>query len=260
MGRPREIQASALPAVIGHRGASGLEPENTLAAFEEAVRLGVQAVELDIRLSADGVPVVFHDLDLERRTGHAGSVSDLTLPELKGLDASGEKQVRAEIPTFREVLDAMTGRAGVVVEIKNRPDEPVYDSPREAGLRGALEVLRESAFEGPVIVVSFNTTSIEVCRALAPDVPTGFLVVSGLPPEEALSYCREAGHDWVLPRADETVSAGPAFIGSARAAGVRVATWTVDDPDQAVEFFEWGVDAVATNRPDLIVPVRPTFD
>ncbi len=253
----RALEGDALPAVVGHRGASATHPENTLEAFEAAIAAGAQAVELDIRLSADGVPIVFHDLNTSRVTGRAGMVNELTLEEIRALDASGARGIGVRVPSFREVLLALTGRVGIIVEIKNRPGEPTYDSPKEAGLAATLEELGGSGFDGPVLVVSFNPPSIERCRRWAPQIQSGFLVPPGVPLDEAIRYCEGEGHVWVLPRADEVLAAGRAFVEEAHGARLRAATWTVDDPETATELFSWDIDAVATNDPAAIVPVRP---
>src|SRR6266545_4718053 len=121
-----------------HRGASATFAENTLESFAAAIDSGAQAVELDVRLSADGVAVVMHDPDVSRCTDGAGLVHELTVAELKQLDASRGTGERAAVPTLREVLDLCSGRIGVDLEIKNIPGEPAFDSPREAAVEALL--------------------------------------------------------------------------------------------------------------------------
>ncbi len=245
-----------LSLVVAHRGASLAHPENTLPSFEGAIAAGADIVELDVRLSADGVPVVMHDAEVSRATDGHGWVHELTLDELKRLDASRGNGPRAEVATLREVLDLASGRAGVDLEIKNIPGEPAFDSPAERILVAALRELQASAFEGDVLISSFNMITIERSRELAPDLETGFLTVALVEPAAALVYARGAGHRWVLPNRDALLRAGEEFVREAHEAGIRVGTWTVDDEATLRTLFGWGVDAVASNDPELAVRVR----
>ena len=162
----------------------------------------------------------------------------------------------SEIPTLREVLDLLSGRTGLDLEIKNIPGEPAFDSPREAVVEATLQELEASGFSGPVLVSSFNWLSIERSRELAPQVPTGFLTIAAMDPQAAVVYAREAGHGWVLPHAEAVTRAGKDFVESAHESGLRVGTWVVDDEPGIRGMFEIGVDAVATNDPALGARVR----
>jgi len=241
--------------VVAHRGASARAPENTLAAFEAAVADGADVVELDVRLTRDGIPVILHDPDVSATTEGTGFVHELSLGEVKRLDAAGGRGERQEIPTFAEALESIRG-AGVNLEIKNLPGEPAFDSPREATLEAALDVLRAARFEGPVLVSSFNWLTIERARELAPEVMTGFLTIAAIDPWASLVYARSHGHDFVLPQGPALAAAGADFVRDARADGVRVGTWVVDDEEVLSTLFAWGVAAVATNDPRLAVEVR----
>jgi glycerophosphoryl diester phosphodiesterase len=244
------------PAVVAHRGASALYPENTLPAFEGAIDAGADLVELDVRLSADGVPVILHDLDVSITTDGSGRVHELTLAEIKLLDASRGGGAVAEVPTLREALELLSGRVGVNIEIKNLPEEPAFDSPREAAVEKTLSMLHEVAFSGPVVVCSFNWLSIERVRELEPSVPTGFLSVAAIDPWASLTYAKTKRHSFVLPHVVALDSAGREFVEAAHAEGVRVGTWTVDDAPTIERLFEMRVDALATNDPAAAVPIR----
>ncbi len=236
---------------MAHRGASTEHPENTLVAFEAAVAAGADAVELDVRLTADGVPVILHDLDVSVVTDGTGHVHRMTLREVKRLRVHGE-----EVPTLAEVLTLLSGRIAVDVEIKNLPGEEPFDSPREAIAESVVRTLDETAFSGHVLASSFNWLSIERIRALAPDVDTGFLTIAPIDPLAALVYADAHGHEYVLPHVDALLAAGEAFVVEAHDRGVRVGTWTVDEEERLARLFGWGVDAVASNRPELAVRVR----
>jgi glycerophosphoryl diester phosphodiesterase len=253
---PTEFPQSSTPLVVAHRGASVDLPENTLPAFEGALAAGADVIETDVRLTADGVPIVLHDAYVDRVTDGVGLVSQLSLADIKRLDASGGRGERTEIPTLAEVLELVNGRAGINLEIKNIPGEPGFDSPREATVAAALGDLERVGFSGSVLVSSFNWLTIERSRELAPDVPTGFLTIVGIAPEASLTYVRQAGHRYVLPHVSELLGTGEAFVAAAHEDAIRVGTWTVDDPDVARTLFSWGVDAVATNDPQTMVAVR----
>ncbi len=238
----------AFPLVVAHRGASSTEPENTLASFERALAIGAPVLELDVRLSADGVPVVIHDPDVSRTTGGSGWVHELTLEQLHRLNA-GRPEDPQRIPEFGEVLRLVTGRAGLAVEIKNIPGEPAYDPDREAIVEATIAEVEASGFEGPILIISFNPRSIAAAARLAPDVPTGFLFTEALEPAMVLAHVLDAGHAFAFPSRRALVAAGDGFVGRARDAGVRVGTWTVDDRPTIRAMLERGVDAVASNDP-----------
>jgi glycerophosphoryl diester phosphodiesterase len=244
------------PAVVAHRGASATNPENTLPAFEAAVSAGADVIELDVRLTADEVPVVLHDHDLSRTTDGRGSVHELTLAQLKRLDASAGRGPRIEIPALREVLEALAGRAVINLELKNIPGEPAFDSPREAVAEGAVRIIEELDLEDEVLLSSFNWLTIERVRDLNPRLATGFLTIGAIDPGAALVYVASRGHAFVIPQAPAVLDAGRPFVHACHRRKVRVGTWTVDDPDQIEAMFRLGVDAVATNAPDVAVPIR----
>ncbi len=242
--------------VVAHRGASLDQPENTLPAFESAISAGAEVVELDVRLSADGVAVVMHDPEVSRATDGQGFVHELTLQQLKRLDASKGRGPRAEVATLREVLQTVSGRAGVDLEIKNIPGEPAFDSPTESVLMAGLRDLEAVSFDGEVLISSFNMITLERSLAMAPDIPTGFLTVAVIEPSAALVYARGAGHGWVLPQVGALLGAGEDFVREAHDSGIRVGSWVVDEPETMATLFGWGVDAVASNDPRLAVGVR----
>jgi glycerophosphoryl diester phosphodiesterase len=106
------------------------------------------------------------------------------------------------------------------------------------------------------MVSSFNWISIERSKELAPDVPTGFLTIAAVEPHAALVYAVGAGHEWVLPQVEALLRAGEAFVEEAHGDGVRVGTWVADDEALLARLVSWGVDAVASNDPELAVRVR----
>lgn len=248
------FNSEAFPLVVAHRGASSTEPENTLGSFERAIALGAPVVELDVRLTADGVPVVMHDPEVSRTTDGTGWVHELTLAELLRLDAGrlGRPQT---VPQLRQVLELASGRAGLAIEIKNIPGEPAYEPDREGVVEATVTALEEAAFDGPILIISFNPRSIAAAARLAPEIATGFLFTEALDPDWALAHVVHARHPFAFPGRRALVAAGDGFIDRAHDAGVRVGTWTVDDPSTFRAMLERGVDAVASNDPSSALAV-----
>lgn len=236
------------PKVIGHRGAAGSAPENTLAGFRRAAALGAAWVEFDARLTADGQAVVFHDDRLERTTDGRGRLADATLAELRGLDAggwfapafSGER-----VPTVTEALAAIAALGlGANIEIKPEPgrDEAVA----RAVLLAALAAW--PADRAPPLVSSFSLQALAAARQVAPGWPRG-LLVDRLP------------SDW----RDITVELGCAAVhcghraldartvASVRDSGLLVLAWTVNDPRRARRLWDWGVTGIFSDVPDRLL-------
>lgn len=249
----------AFPLIVAHRGAPTLRPENTLPSFEEAIALGAAIVELDVRVSADGVAVVMHDPTVDRTTDGSGAVHERTLDELRALNA-GTAEAPTAVPSLAEVLDLASGRCAVALEVKNLPGEPGYDHRREAAVAAVHAELARTAFRGPVLVISFNPASIAASRAMAPDVPTGFLTTELVDPREALAHAVVQGHELVLPGTRALEPVAPTFVDEVHAAGLRVGTWTADDPGEVARLLDQGVDAVASNDPGMALGVLASRD
>jgi glycerophosphoryl diester phosphodiesterase len=240
----------AFPTIVAHRGASSTRPENTLSSFEQAVRLGARIVEFDVRLSRDGVAVVIHDPRVERTTDGTGAVHELTSTELRALNA-GTSDVPEPVPKLADVLDLLSGRAGVAIEIKNLPGEPGFQADGETLVEVTHEEIDRRRFDGPVLLISFNPRSIAASRSISDEVPTGFLTTELVPPRDALAHARQEGHEMVLPAVTSLLAAGDVFVQDAHAAGLLVGTWTVDDPDRVRRLVDEGVDAIASNDPAM---------
>jgi glycerophosphoryl diester phosphodiesterase len=246
----RRFADDAFPVVVAHRGASSTHPENTLPSFEAAIQLGAPVVELDVRLTSDGHPVVMHDADVARTTDGAGLVHELSLDQLRGLNA-GTRAHPAAVPTLREVLELASGRAGVAIEIKNLPGDPGYHPDAEPSVGAALDELDRVGFAGPALVLSFNPRSIEAAAEARAGVETGFLTTDALAPEDGLAFVLERGHQFLLPGSRGLLARGLDVVERAHAVGVRLGTWTVDDPGTFGRLLDAGVDAVATNDPAM---------
>jgi glycerophosphoryl diester phosphodiesterase len=243
------------PAVVAHRGASSIEAENTIPAFELAIAAGADAVEFDVRITADGHPVVLHDADVARTTDGRGLVRDLSLGELKALRIHTADGGFTEIPTLEDALACCSGRVAVDVELKNVPGDPDFEPDRERAAELVVEALGETGFVGPVLISSFNPFAIARVRAIAHGIPTGLLTDTDVDAAAALSFVTREGHPWVLPFVRQVRAGGRSLVEDAHAAGVMIGTWITDDPDEAAALAEMGVDAIATNDPARLVPV-----
>ena len=242
--------------VVAHRGASVEQPENTIEAFEAAIDAGADSVEFDVRMTADDVPIVMHDPDVSRTTDGTGLVPELTLADIRRLRISLPRGGTAGVPTLEEALHCLSGRAAADIEIKNLPGEPGFTADSEAAVEATLETLDESGFASPVIVSSFNPRSVAHCRTLRPDVPTGSLTSYDVDAAEALTRAVAEGHPWVLPFVTKVLDAGDGFADRVHQGRTLLGVWIADDPETARRLFEMGADAVATNDPRAIVPVR----
>jgi glycerophosphoryl diester phosphodiesterase len=232
--------------VVAHRGASVEQPENTIEAFEAAIDAGADAVEFDVRLTADGVPIVMHDPDVSRTTDGEGLVSGLTFDEVRKLG----------VPTLEETLQCLAGRAAADIELKNEWNEPGFEPTGTPALEATLDTLDRLRFPGPVLLSSFDPETLRRSRKLRPEVPTGLLASAATDAVSAVEAAATDGHPWVLPFVAQVLSSGPSFIEDVHGAGMQVGVWIADDPDMARTLFEWRVDAVATNDPRAIVAVR----
>ncbi len=198
--------------VWGHRGARAYAPMNTLPSFECALKQGAEGIELDVQLSADGVPVIMHDFTVDGSTDGSGAVKGLTFAQLRRLDAAARFSAsarpvdgstlpnygRVTIPTLQEVLDfASTARGGsffVNIELKAPYcDTSGADTPD--GLEEAVTaVIRDTKMEDRVIVSSFNPPSLRRFRALEPSIPLGYLFETDAP-FDTRALVKDLGHE-----------------------------------------------------------------
>ena len=229
------------PLIIAHRGASHAAPQNTLAAFRMAAEQGADGVELDVQLSADGIPVVIHDAEVSSLTDGTGWVHNLTLAQLKALDAGGHfgpHFAGEPIPTLEEVLTALDRRLLVNIELK-------YQPKRVRQLAAAVaEVVRRTGDMQRIWFSSFRPYALHMIRRLIPEVPCGFLY-GGLDLGKPL-FVGITPHEALHPQARLV---RPGRVARAHQQGRRVVVWTVDDVRQAQKLAAWGVDALITNEP-----------
>lgn len=247
------------PLVFAHRGGAALAPENTLAAFDRGVACGADGLELDVRLSRDGVVVVHHDSRLERTTSASGLITDRDASELAALDASAGF-VRAGgvwsggdtgIPTLREVLVRYPDHR-LIIELKGRSAVLARAAVREVLAAGAERRTCIGGFSWRAVAAERRVDSRVVTSASQLEVRAALYGSwLGLPPRLG---CYAAFQVPEVARRTRVVT--PAFVRLAHRAGRVVQVWTVDAPEDIGRLLDWGVDAVITDRPDVAVASR----
>lgn len=245
----RRDSGTMLPPLqrIAHRGASGegLAPENTLAAFEKAIEIGVDAVEIDVHLTADNRVVVIHDRTVDRTTDGSGPVDTMTYDEVRELSAGGwfDKQFEKErIPTLEETLDLIGWRALLLIEAKT-----------EEAAEKAVAVIRARRAQSRVVMQSFLGPAVRAVNRLDSRIPTAFLMTGG----EAVLRRRTGVVKRVLKLGANALAlkytaATPDLVNMFLARAMGMWVWTVDDPDDMREMIEMGVGGIITNYPDRL--------
>ena len=233
------------PRVFGHRGAMGYAPENTFASFERAVALGVDAIEIDVHLTADGEVVVIHDPALDRTTDGEGMVGEKTLAELKTLDAGahfGPEFAGQHIPTLGEMLAWARGKCVVDVEIKGGP------WPYPGIEKRVVDLIRRHGMVDQTIVISFEHPTVAQVKALAPEIAAGTLW--NCRPMDPVAVAQAAGANAIMPMWPfcdaETVE-------RAHAAGLSVHPWETSNLKIVDHLIGLGVDSICANQPDVVV-------
>jgi glycerophosphoryl diester phosphodiesterase len=230
--------------IIGHRGASGHAPENTLAAFKKAVALGATFIETDLQLSRDARFVAIHDDTLDRTTNGQGKVHDQTLAALRRLDTGswfGSEYAGERVPTLEEILE-FSKKNDIVFYLELKP------SGSWGGEHALIGALRESGEVARVLVISFDPAILASLRKIEPTLMTGVLYDGQLP--DPLKTAVEVGARQLVARADLVT---PAMIVEARKRDLQVVCWTVNHPAHIRLLMAAGVDGIMSDYPDRLV-------
>lgn len=248
----RPDEPGATPAVIAHRGASAVTPENTMAAVQLGRRVGADYVEIDAQTTADGVPVVMHDGTVDRTTDGSGAISSLTRAQIRALDAGswfGPDFAGERVPTLGETLDVLRGTGTtMLLEVKG-PET-------RAEVAGILAEVTQRGMAGQVLLQSFDVQVLRDAAELAPEVPLGLL--RGALDADPVAVARDLGVVAYNPSAAPLL-ARPEVIADLHAAGVAVMPYTVDNAGQWAQLEAVGVDGIITNRPGALVGWNERF-
>jgi glycerophosphoryl diester phosphodiesterase len=241
------------PWLYGHRGASVDAPENTIAAFRIALEQGADGIELDVRATADGVPVVLHDSTLDRTTDRMGRIHELTLMEIEGADASagwlatdaGSVHWSAgdvRVPSFASVMRWLPPDRAIAVEVKDA-----------SAVAAVIAILDASGHASDlVLVMSFLPEAIAEARRLAPAIPTGLLIGEGDSLEAGIHLAVAGGHGAIIPyEADLGADPGPS-VAATGAAGLLLGCYVVNDRERAVQLRMAGVAFMMSDVPGLL--------
>lgn len=235
---------STKPLVWAHRGASGYAPENTLAAFQKAVDLGADGVELDIQLTKDDQIVVIHDETIDRTSDGKGWVKDYTLEELRAFNYNRTKPEykHADIPTMREVFELLKP-TGLFINIEIKTGVVFYEKIEEK----ILALTKEMGMEDRVCYSSFNHYTMTRIHELKPDAEVGFLYADG--PIDMPSYGVKHGVNALHPALYNLQYDG--FVKECKEKGLKLNVWTVNERPYMEMCCQYGVDAIITNYPDI---------
>ncbi|MGJ9460690.1 glycerophosphodiester phosphodiesterase [Oceanobacillus sp. CF4.6] len=244
------IQQQQQMVNVAHRGASGHAPENTIAAFDKAVEMKADYIEIDVQMTQDGKLVAIHDTTVDRTTNGTGSVGDYTLDEIQQLDAGswfGEEFAGEQIPTFEEIIDRYQGKIGILIEIKSPELYPGIE-------KNVAEALMQRNMHRPntdkIIIQSFNHESVQRSKELLPNIPHG--VLAGLTwaevtDEQLAQFAAYA--DYFNPNMNIVTDE---LVDRAHIAGMKIYPYTVRAQEQADNLFELGVDGIITDFPEYV--------
>ena len=230
--------------IIAHRGYSSIAPENTLAAFLAAIEHQADSIELDVQLSADGVPMVIHDSTLTRTTGIRGKVRKKTLDQIKHREAGSwfDRRFKGEpIPTLEEALKALQNiKKFLYIEVKTHS----YWTDKK--IDELIDMLIENQFENRCVIASFNAPFIDRVRDRSDNFSFAYLVANRTAFRRQLAKAAQAGNTVMMSKYKLFIK-NPALVKLSREQGVDLVAWTVDKPKDLERLVELGVVRIATN-------------
>jgi glycerophosphoryl diester phosphodiesterase len=240
--------------LVAHRGASGYAPENTL---RKAIELGANYLEIDVHQSKDNHVVAIHDFDVDRTTDGSGDVKDLTIDEIKELDAGSwfnPKFAGTKIPTLQEVIDILNENVKLIIEVKGGSEE--YPGIEES----IVSIVKENKVESQVILKSFSLDVLERFKHLVPEIPRLYVFVLHFSdinltldkwidftdiydnPAEVQYF---QAHRWFISRS---------LIVEAHANSIKIIVWNVNTIEEIEAMLQLGIDGIETDYPDRIIP------
>lgn len=218
--------------IIGHRGARGLEPENTLRSFQKGIDLGVDYIECDVHMTRDDHIVLMHDHTVDRTTNSKGLVNSFSFDEIRELDAGKGEQV----PTLQELLDLARGKVKLHIELKD-----------ETATEATVKLVEQNDMADQVFLTSGNTKTLQKVKELNPSIPTEHIF--GNPPGDAIERAMSVGAKRISCHINHVTSE---LVKKAHQNGIEVIAWPPNTLGEAQKAAECDVDLICTDRPDIV--------
>lgn len=240
------------PLIIAHRGASGWAPENTMKAFEKALEMESDGIELDVHMSKDGHLIVCHDERVDRTTNGSGFIKDLTLAEIKALDAGswfGEDFSEEKIPTLEEVFSLIEGK-GIIINIELKSGPIFYDGIEKK----VIELLKKYNLQEKAIISSFNHYSLVESKKIDKSIKTAVLYMEGL--VDPWKYAQYIEADGLHPLFYNIV---PQVVEGCIKNNMFVIPFTVNEEEHLKKFLQSGITGIITNYPDRARKILDTL-
>ncbi len=248
--------------LVAHRGGAALAPENTLAAFQNALTFGVDAVEMDVHLTRDGEVVVFHDNVLDNKTDGHGNIADATWAELQTLNAAATYpngwSERLPISTLAQVIQALKGKARMQIEIKFMERNGHHSRYPQIEAR-VVDIVRDAGVLDEVLIISYDWGCLTTIKTLEPRLLVGTIVA---PESLAILPIPNQMTPFALIQTIQNLQADylnidrnlvtKYLVDTAHASGLKVGVWTVNEPDTMQRLAALGVDSITSDRPDLL--------
>ncbi len=218
--------------IIGHRGARGIEPENTMRSFQKAVELQVDYIECDVHMTKDGRIVLMHDHTVDRTTNGSGAVNSFSFNEIRKLDAGkGET-----IPTLQELFNLARESVKLHIELKD-----------ETAVEKTVRLVEKNGMEEKIFLTSGNTDTLKRVRELNASIPKEHIF--GKPPDDAIDRALSVNAKRVSCHISHLTSE---FVQKAHENGLHVIAWPPNTVEEAKKAVECGVDLICTDRPDIV--------
>ena len=233
------------PIIIAHRGDKTHAPENTLAAFKLAAENGADAIEFDVKLTADERVIVLHDQIVNRTTTGTGKIFQLPFAVVRNLDAGGwfSEDYRGErIPTLDEVFETVGKRLYINIELTN------YATPGDGLVPKVVDLVKKHGLQDRMLFSSFFARNLQITRSLLPEVPRGLLCMRGILGSWGRTFTWRGDYFALHPYLTDV---DPGLVNRVQAAGKRVHVWTVNSEEDLKRMIGLGVDAIITDDPVL---------
>ena len=219
--------------IIGHRGARGLEPENTILSYQTAIHLGADMIELDVHKTKDGHLVCIHDDKVDRTTDGTGLIAEMSLKDLQQLDAGHNEH----IPLLSEVLDFARNRISVNIELK------VLDVEKQV-----IDMVQERDMKNEVIVSSFLHSTLQTIHTIDEEIKTAVLISKKQ--DDVVQYVQNL-HSVALNPLYKLVT--PELISQIHAHNIKLYSWTINEPELMTDLAKKGVDGIITDFPNIAI-------